>query len=440
MKRRKFIQQSSLALTGTTLVPGPAWSAILQQKKRISASSQINVGLIGCKGMGFSDLSSLLKIPEIQCVALCDIDQNVLENRTNDLVKKGLNKARHYSDYRQLLEDKDIDVVVIGTPDHWHCLMLSDALDAGKDVYCEKPIANSIQECDIMLDHANGSDRIIQIGQWQRSQKHFNDAVQYVRSGKLGKIREVKVWSFQGWMKPVPVKPDSPVPDGVDYDMWLGPAPKRPFNENRFHFNFRWFWDYAGGLMTDWGVHLMDYGIHGMDVVYPKSVMAIGGKYGYPDSAEETPDTMQTVYDYGDFSLLWEHGTGIDSGNFGMNHGIGFIGNDGTLALNRGRWKVMPEREHGKDKIEAIGWNPSVDNGLDLNTVNFIEAVKLRDKSSLNTPIQVGYNAAVVCHMGNMALKANEKIHWNDAKHKFEEKSANKLMAAEYHNGWKIPG
>ena len=350
-----------------------------------------------------------------------------------------MKKPVHYSDYRKMLEDKNIDVVVIGTPDHWHCLQLTDALEAGKDIYCEKPIANSIRECDVMLDKANNSDHVIQIGQWQRSQKHFNDAIKYVRSGKLGKIREVKVWSFQGWMKPVPVKPDTTAPAGVDYAMWLGPASKRPFNENRFHFNFRWFWDYAGGMMTDWGVHLMDYGIYGMDVVYPKSVMAMGGKYGYPNTAEETPDTMQTVYDYGDFSMLWEHGTGINSGNFGMNHGIAFIGNDGTLALNRSGWKVMPEQEGGKDKIEAIEWNPSVDNGLDLNTKNFIDVVKSRDKSALNAPIQVGYNAAVVCHMGNIALKANEKIHWDNDKRKFKEKSANKLLAADYHNGWKMP-
>ncbi len=440
MKRRNFVKHSGVALAGTGLLSGEAWAAILRQKRKISPNDKIRIGLIGCNGMGFADLSSLLKLPDTECIALCDIDQNVLDRRTADLEKKGLKKPRHYGDYRKMLEDKDIDVVVIGTPDHWHPLLFTAALDAGKDVYCEKPIANSIRECDVMLESANKSDRIVQIGQWQRSQKHFNDAIQYVRSGKLGKIREVKVWSFQGWMKPVPVKPDTSVPKGVDYAMWLGPAPKRPFNENRFHFNFRWFWDYAGGMMTDWGVHLMDYGIYGMDVVYPKSVMAVGGKYGYPDHAEETPDTMQAVYDYGDFSLLWEHGTGINSGNFGMNHGIGFIGNDGTLALNRGGWKVMPEQADGKDKIEAIDWNPSVDNGLDLNTANFIDVVKSRDKSALNTPIQVGYNAAVVCHMGNIALKSDEKIHWDDKKHKFQEKSANKLMASAYHNGWKMPG
>lgn len=415
------------------------WENIIKQKSGTSANDRIRIGLIGANGMGFTDLNALLKIPETECIALCDIDQNVLRRRSKELEDRGLRKPAHYTDYRKMLENKDIDVIVIGTPDHWHCLQLADALDAGKDVYCEKPLANSIAECDVMLEREKSSDRIVQIGQWQRSQKHFDDAIRYVRSGRLGEIRVVKVWSYQGWMKPVPVKNNTSAPEGVDYDMWLGPAKKRPFNENRFHFNFRWFWDYAGGLMTDWGVHLMDYGIYGMDVVYPKSVMAIGGKYGYPDSAEETPDTMQTVYDYEDFSLLWEHGTGIDSGNFGMNHGIAFVGNLGTLALNRGGWKVIPEQENEKDLIEAIEWNPSVDNGLDLHAANFIEAVRKRDKSILTAPLKVGYDAAVVCHMGNVALRAGEKIHWDPVQHRFKERSANDFVQPQYHNGWNIP-
>jgi len=439
MKRRDFIKNSGITLAATSVNSPLFWEKMIKEKSKIGANDRIRIGLIGANGMGFADLDALLKIPETECIALCDIDQNVIRRRNQELENRGLKKPAHYTDYRKMLENKDIDVVIIGTPDHWHCLQLADALDAGKDVYCEKPLANSIAECDAMLQKEKSSDRIVQIGQWQRSQKHFDDAIQYVRSGVLGKIRVVKVWSYQGWMKPVPVKSDTSVPDGVDYDMWLGPAQKRPFNENRFHFNFRWFWDYAGGLMTDWGVHLMDYGIYGMDVVYPKSVMAIGGKYGYPDSAEETPDTMQTVYDYEDFSLLWEHGTGIDSGNFDMNHGIAFVGNQGTLALNRGGWKVIPERENDKDLIEAIEWNPAVDNGLDLHAANFIEAVQKRDKSILTAPLKVGYDAAVVCHMGNVALQAGEKIHWDSNLHRFKEKSANDYVTPQYHNGWKIP-
>ena len=160
-------------------------------------------------------------------------------------------------------------------------------------------------------------ERIVQVGQWQRSGPQYAEALEYVRSGKLGNIRVVKVWAYQGWMKPVPALPDAPAPAGVDYDMWLGPSPKRPFNPNRFHFNFRWFWDYAGGLMTDWGVHEIDIALLAMNASAPKSVMASGGKFAYPDDASETPDTLQAVFEYDGFNMLWEHATGIDGGHYG---------------------------------------------------------------------------------------------------------------------------
>src|SRR5690606_27342062 len=199
-------------------------------RRHVGPNDRINVGLIGCNGMGFADLSSMLKRSEVTCAALCDVDQNVLSRRVADLAKAGVNKPQLYGDYRKLLENKDIDAVIIGTPDHWHCLQLTDALEAGKDAYCEKPIANSVQEAGLMLAAAKKHGRPVQIGQWQRSQQHFADAVDFVRSGKLGNIRLVKAWAYQGWMKPVTVQPDQPAPAGVDYKTWLGPAPERPFN------------------------------------------------------------------------------------------------------------------------------------------------------------------------------------------------------------------
>lgn len=414
-------------------------------RKRVGANDRINVGLIGCKGMGFSDLSSLLKISETNVIALCDVDEAVLKARTADLEKAGIKKPMWYRDYRKLLENKDIDVVVIGTPDHWHCLMLTDALQAGKDVYCEKPIANSVQEANIMLNYVGASDRMVQIGQWQRSQPHFVDAIDFVHSGKLGNIRLTKAWAYQGWMKPVPVLPDSAAPEGVDYKMWLGPAPERPFNPNRFHFNFRWFWDYAGGLMTDWGVHMLDYALYGMKAGTPKSVMALGGKFAYPDDASETPDTLQTVYEYDGFSILWEHATGINGGNYGRNHGVAFIGNTGTLVVDRNGWEIIPEEEfqgwgkEGIPKMKAESHGTGGANGLDLHTVNFIEAVKSRDASTLNAPIKVGYDAAVVSHMGNAAFKAGNRIYWDETAGQFKEKEANQYLKANYQNGWKLP-
>ncbi|WP_339838309.1 Gfo/Idh/MocA family oxidoreductase [uncultured Maribacter sp.] len=443
--RRSFIRKGTagLVMTGASFMF--PMELLSMMRKKVGPNDTINVGLVGCNGMGFSDLSSFLKMSEINVIALCDVDENVLQARTADLEKAGIKKPKWYGDYRKLLENKDIDVIIIGTPDHWHCLQLTDSLQAGKDVYCEKPIANSVQEANIMLDFVQSRDRMVQIGQWQRSQPHFVDAIKFVHSGALGEIRLAKAWAYQGWMKPVPIVPDSQTPNGVDYKMWLGPAPDRQFNSNRFHFDFRWFWDYAGGLMTDWGVHLMDYALYGMKAETPKSVMALGGKFAYPNDASETPDTLQTVYEYDGFSILWEHATGIDGGNYGRNHGIAFIGNNGTLVLDRGGWEVIPEKEFqgwGKDgipKMEAVSYDNGGLSGLDLHTKNFIEAVKNRDNSLLNAPIKVGYDAALVSHMGNVAFKTGNRIYWDEKSGKFKNEEANQFLKANYHNGWKLP-
>lgn len=443
--RRQFLRKGSLAFMGTGAAFLFPMELLASMRKRVSPNDQINVGLIGCNGMGFSNLSSMLKLNEINVSALCDVDESVLKKRTADLEKAGVKKPKWYKDYRLLLEDKDVDIVIIGTPDHWHCLQLIDSLKAGKDVYCEKPIANSVEEADIMLNYVGASDRIVQVGQWQRSQPHFVDAIDFVHSGKLGEIRLAKAWAYQGWMKPVPVLENTSVPEGVDYKMWLGPAPQMPFNMNRFHFNFRWFWDYAGGLMTDWGVHLIDYALYGMKAGRPKSVMALGGKFAYPNDASETPDTLQTVFEYDGFSILWEHATGIDGGNYGRNHGIAFIGNNGTLVVDRNGWEVIPEEEFqgwgkkGIPKMDAIKKDKGDKSGLDLHTANFIDAVKSRDTSLLNAPIKVGYDAALVSHMGNVAYKSGNRIYWDDAKAGFKQTEANQYLKANYQNGWKLP-
>ncbi len=444
--RRNFMRNTSLLLMGTGASFAFPTELLASMRKQVGPNDRINVGLIGCRGMGFSDLLSMLKISEISVIALCDIDQNVLAERTADLEKAGIKKPKWYGDYRELLANKDIDVVIVGTPDHWHCLQLCDALQAGKDVYCEKPIANSIEECQLMLHQVGAAGRIVQIGQWQRSQPHFVDAINFVHSGQLGEIRLAKAWAYQGWMKPVSPEPDGTAPEGVDYGMWLGPAPNRPFNPNRFHFNFRWFWDYAGGLMTDWGVHLIDYALYGMKAATPRSVMALGGKFAYPGDASETPDTLQTVYEYEGFSILWEHATGIDGGNYGRNHGIAFIGNNGTLVLDRGGWEVIPENDfqgwgkEGVPRMEAVPLQRNQGSGLDLHTANFIEAVKNRDAGNLNAPIQVGFDAALVSHMGNVAFKTGNRLYWDTAKSAFTDPAANSLLRASYHNGWKLPG
>jgi predicted dehydrogenase len=442
--RRHFLRNSALTATGAGLISLPSIEAIASQRKPVSANEKLQIGVIGCNGMGWSDLRSHLMMSDVECVALADVDQSVLDKRAADVETIQHKRPQLFKDYRKMLENKDIDAVIIGTPDHWHCMAMTDALSAGKHVYCEKPLANSIEECNLMLSAARKANKIVQIGQWQRSGSHYAKAIEYIRSGKLGNIRLVKVWAYQGWMNPVPVKPDSAPPAGVDYDMWLGPAPKRAFNPNRFHFNFRWFWDYAGGLMTDWGVHEIDIALYAMNAKAPKSVMASGGKLAYPDDASETPDTLQAVYEYEGFNMLWEHATGIDGGNYGRTEGIAFIGNNATLVLNRDGWELLPETETKNGikvyKVEDIPKQVRNGDYLGEHTKNFVQAIKANDASILKCGIETGSVAAINAHMGNIAYKTGRKVYWDAATKGFKnDTQANALIAAHYHNGWKLP-
>lgn len=441
--RRNFIQRSLLAGAGIGLSPFASTELLGEYSRRIAASDQLNVAVIGCKGMGWSNMNAHLKIPNVNCVALADIDKSVLEQRSEDVYKLRGKKPQIYGDYRKMLENKDIDAVIIGTPDHWHCLNMVDSLSAGKHVYVEKPIANTIEECNLMVKAKQRYGKMVQVGQWQRSGSQYAEAISYVKSGKLGQIRLVKTWAYQGWMKPVPKVADGPVPAGVDYDMWLGPAPKRPFNSNRFHFNFRWFWDYAGGLMTDWGVHEIDIALYAMGVTAPKSVMASGGKFAYPDDASETPDTLQTVYEYDGFNMLWEHATGIDGGNYGTTEGIAFIGNNGTLVVNRGGWKVIPETEtkdgQRVNKLEEVPHVRPTGSAIDIHAQGFVNSILQNDASKLTCGIETGSIAAINAQMGNIAFKTGKRVYWDANKGQFTDSEANQLMKANYNNGWKLP-
>jgi predicted dehydrogenase len=444
MKRRYFIKNSGTVLTGGLILG----QHLTRANYRISANDKINIGVIGCNGMGWSNTNSLIKMDDVDLVGICDVDQNVVQKRLSDYAKLRKNKPKVYSDYREMLKDKSIDAVVIGTPDHWHCKMMVDAVQAGKHVYVEKPIANSIAECNLMVAAQEKTNKVVQAGQWQRSGPHYKKAIEIVQSGVLGKIRLVKTWAYQGWMKPVPVVADGNPPAGVDYDFWLGPAIKRPFNSNRFHFNFRWFWDYAGGLMTDWGVHEIDIALYAMQETSPISVLATGGKLAYPDDASETPDTLQAIFQYKNFNMLWEHATGIDNGPYNRREGIAFIGNNGTLVVDRQGYEVIIEKEArgydnaGKGKMESIEAykKPGDLNYLDLATQNFIEAVKKNDQSKLNTPIKSGSIAAINAQMGNIAYKTGSKVFWNTETNSFVNNiDADKLLTANYQNGWKMP-
>jgi predicted dehydrogenase len=404
----------------------------------MGANEKVVCGLIGAKGMGFSDLKAFLSQPNTECAAICDVDENILNQRIADTEKIQGTRPKGFSDFRKLLEEPGIDVIIIGTPDHWHCIPFVYAAQEGKSIYCEKPLANHIEELNIMERAAERYNTVVQVGQWQRSDKHWQDAIDFVHSGKLGKIRTVRTWSYQGWMKSVPVAPDSDPPAGVNYDMWLGPAPARPFNKNRFHFTFRWFWDYAGGLMTDWGVHIIDYGLYGMKAQAPKSVMAMGGKFAFPDDACETPDTMQVLYEFDGYTMLWDHSIGIDGGYHGRRHGVAFVGNNGTLVVDRNGWEVIPEG--GKNPLmEAVALIPGDKQGLNNHMKNFIECIK-SPKKVTNANIAIAANTARVCHLGNIALKTGRRLYWDAENRNFgSDGEANSFLVPRYRAPWQLP-
>tara|TARA_B100001741_G_C16549215_1_gene598417 strand:+ start:1323 stop:2636 length:1314 start_codon:yes stop_codon:yes gene_type:complete len=434
MNRKNFIKKSALLTTSGFLFPG--FSSLSKSNGIIGSNDTINIATIGLNSMGWWDTKSLLRVPNVNLIAICDVDKRLIEKRKAEMDDQGL-KVKTFTDYRKLLEEKDIDAVVIGTPDHWHALMMIHASEAGKHVYCEKPLGNSIGECRMMVDAQNRYGNVVQVGQWQRSQKHFQDAVNYIKAGVIGPIRTVKTWCYFGSVKPNPIVANSIPPKELDYKKWLGPAKTRPFNSSRLHFNFRWFWDYAGGLMTDWGVHLIDFALIGMQDHLPKTVVSLGGKFAYPNLAQETPDTLTALYEFEKFNLIWESAMGIDNGPYGKRHGIAFIGDYATLLLNRNGWEVIEEK--GNEKKVAKPFVEVSDNGLDKHTQNFIDAIRSDDPSKVKCTIKEGEHVATIAQMGNISYRSGDKLQWDFSKNKFSDNKINsKYYTSEYHNGYQL--
>jgi predicted dehydrogenase len=439
MNRKEFIKNTTIAGAGGMFLPNLKGYAQWGKKNKISANDQLNVGTIGINGMGWNNTMRVLEVPGVNLVAVCDVDQSVISKRLNDKkVASFKDKIKVYNDYRKMLDQKDIDVIYIGTPDHWHALMMVDAAAAGKHVYVEKPIGNSIAECEVMVAAQKKYGSIIQVGQWQRSSNHFQEAMAFVHSGKLGPIRTVKVCCYQGWMRPDPIVANSAPPKGVDYNAWLGPAPKKPFNASRFHFHFRWFWDYAGGLMTDWGVHLLDYALIGMKATLPKTIVGLGGKFAYPDLSQETPDTLTTLYEFEKFNLVWDAAMGIDNGSYGRDHCIAFIGNNATLVLDRGGWEVIEEKR-SENKV-LIPLQKNSNNGHRDHQFNFIKAIRENNPDLINCNVEEAAHVAKVAQMGNISFRSNQKLSWSAKHNQFDDSKINKnYLAKKYHNGYQFP-
>jgi predicted dehydrogenase len=384
--------------------------------------------------MGRGDLDTFFLNAEVDCAVICDVDDAMIAKGVSGVERKRGKAPDTVKDFRRVLDRKDVDAVIVATPDHWHSLPTVMACQAGKDVYVEKPLATSIAEGRAMLEAAKKHNRVVQMGTQWRSGEHWARAVEFVQSGKLGKVGTARGWAYHDWLGSIGNPPDGEPPPGVDYDMWLGPAPKRPFNPNRFHFNFRWFWDYAGGLMTDWGVHLINIMLWAMGPELPKSIMSSGGKYVLTDNSE-TPDTQTTVYEFPSYTLIWEHKVGIGVGLNGRPWGISFSGTEGTLILDDQGWEIVPEPK--KKSLEAQKYAGSPD-ARPAHVRNFLDCVKSRRQPVEN--LEVGHHVSTVAHLGNIALRSGRNITWDNQKERIPgDKQADRLVGVTYRKPWKLP-
>ena len=435
--RRNFIKNSSQAIAATAL--SGILSGETQGKNQIkNASDKLVVGLIGAKGMGNHILQQHLKQPGVECGAICDIDDNILKMRVAEVEKIQGKKPKAYKDFRKLLDDKTIDAVIIGTPDHWHCLIMVMACQAGKDVYVEKPMANSIEECNQMVKAARKYNRVVQVGQQQRSGEQWQRIMKFIKEGKIGQLRKIQVWANFDYGIGQKKVPDSPIPNGVDFDMWLGPAPQRTFNEARFHGSWRMFWDYGGGLLTDWGVHLMDMALWAKDTMKaPNSVFSTGGLMAYPDHAHETADTQSVIYQLDDHLISWEHTAGTQMGPYGRNYGIAFIGNDATIVANRETWEMFSELNDGQYKVPLMPLQRGHESHED-HVKNFISCIKSRKDP--NCTVEIARMAAMYTHMGNISLRTNSALFWDSENNNFKNNpAANDFLKPNYRKPWLFP-
>ena len=432
LNRRKFIKKTTMATAGigaVSIIPSKVWGA------KVAPSDQVNVALIGCRSRGFGSLKDHLSFEETNCVAMCDVDQNLLEDRAAEVKKTYGDTPKLYKDFRKMLEQDDIDVVIVGTPDHWHCLNTVYSLQAGKDVYVEKPMANTIEECNIMAKAANYYDGIVQVGQQQRSNPVFIEVMKLIKAGTIGSLRKVNMWANFKYGLGVNPAMDEAVPDGVDYNMWLGPAPSRPFNTNHFHGTWRHFWNYGGGMFSDWGVHLVDMGLWAKDQVHgPTQVLTYAENSSSFEKKRDTFDTQTAMFPMKDYVINYEMIAGVEKGPYPLMYGVAFIGDKATIKANRGSYEIIPEWDSEKKEnwVEPVTFEKGHEAHA-LHVRDFLDCVKTRQTPSC--PPEVGRAGA------NISARIGEPfLVWDDKLNKFtNSEKANRFIVPEYRAPWTLP-
>lgn len=420
-------RRQALALSTTALLAqaGPARSA---------AKSPV-IGLIGCGGMGRHNMARLME-KGVPVAAVCDVDSAHAAQAAAEVEKAQNRKPEVLEDFRKLLERRDIDAVIIATPDHWHALPSIAACQAGKDVYLEKPISHNIVEGRRMVAAARHHQRVVQVGTWQRSTANFVNAVHHIRAGRLGRITTVRAWKTDEAHvgKNLPEAP----PRTLNYDFWVGPARMVPYTAKNCHYNWRWYWNTAAGMTGDWGVHMMDIGVlamsPGQEIVMPERISSYGGNLAFPEDDRTTPDTQVAIYRFPHYVLHWETGRKpVDGVEKARNNATQFISADGrSLTVWRGGTslldpdgKALPPMEERFDGVDH--WQ---------DWLNCIES-----RSTPRSDIGSMHSTTALCHLANVAYLEGESIEWDAAAGDLKGKRGRHQLPyeREYRAPWKLP-
>ena len=436
--RRDFLKQASLLGAGLTFSP-----FLIQASNSISANDKIQVALIGCNGMGFEDLKAFLRNPEVECIALCDIDENVLNNRAAETEKITGKKVKHlYKDWRKVIDNKDVDVVIVGTPDHWHCLQAVYACQAGKDAYCEKPLGNSIEECNIMVRAAEKYNRVVQVGAQRRSWPGLTEGIEALHNGVIGHIHFAKAW-YTNNRKSIGFGKEVPVPSTIDFDLWQGPAPRRPYRDNLIHYNWHWFWHWGTGEALNNGTHEIDVVRWGLGLDFPTSVSSEGGRFRYKDDWE-TPDTQTIDIRFGDDCLVsWEGRSCNSRDTEGRDRGVIFYGEGGAMETGDNGYRIFDMKnkliKEVKSKEVIDGRDPSSPSAnLDMGHIaDFIDAIKNNRRP--NGDIEELHKSTLLVQLGNIAWRTGHRLMIDPSNgHIVNDPEAQRLWSRTYEPGWEL--
>ncbi len=424
--RRKFLKSAAASWVGLAAL----------KRQAVIASPKYRVGLIGCGWWGMINLRYLVASGKATVVALCDVDLNHLKSSIQEVEKLQGQAPKGFGDFRRMLEDEKLDIVVIATPDHWHALIAIAACGAGCDIYLEKPVSHTLREGRAIVAAARKYGRIVQIGTHRRSGVHYRTAIEFLKAGNLGDIGMVR--AFVHYSIPGGNQKDSDPPEGFDYDFWCGPSPMPPFNPMRFHRNWRHYVDYGNGQLGDWGVHWFDLMRLAMGVKYPMAISSSGGIFVQKNSFD-TPDTQIVSFQFDKFMAVWEHRTYDQDPAARSNVGLLFYGSKGILHIGwMDGWTFYPnEKGQSIQHVNSVFATPDAEN-VKAHMANFLSCVETRQLPDAD--ILEGHYSTAMCLLGMVSQKLGREIKWDGEREVVpEDEEANRLLSREYRPPWKYP-